>query len=80
VRIKELSLLIHAHSSERQFRCRAFDHLPHDLMTWNELRPNRQQISFYDVQIRTTHSAGHDPKQNMPSFKLWTGHVLDMKE
>jgi hypothetical protein len=35
--------------SQRQLRCCAFDHLPNDLMSWNEFRPNLRQISFNDV-------------------------------
>jgi hypothetical protein len=48
--------------SQRQLRGRAFDHFPHDLMARNESRSNGRQISFYDVQIRTAHSASDDPK------------------
>jgi hypothetical protein len=32
------------------------------------------------VQIGATNSAGHNPKQEMSSLKLWTGNVLNLKE
>ena len=66
--------------SERQLRGRAFDHFAHDLMTGNELRSEWRQISFNDVQVSATDSAGNHPQQNMSGFELWTGDVLNIKE
>jgi hypothetical protein len=66
--------------SERQLRGRAFDHFPDDLMTGNESRPQRRQISFNDVQVSATDSAGNHPKQNMSGCELWTGDILNIKE
>jgi hypothetical protein len=64
--------------SERHLRSRAFDHFPHDLMTRNELRSKRRQISFHDVQVSAAYSTSNDPKQDMSGFKLWTGNILDL--
>jgi hypothetical protein len=66
--------------SERQLRGRAFDHFPDDLMTGYELRSKRRQISFNDVQVSATDSAGNHPKQNMSGCELWTGDILNIKE
>ena len=50
--------------SERELRCGAFEYLPHDLMTRNELRFKRRELSFHDVQVRATNAASNDAKQN----------------
>ncbi|HWB31853.1 MAG TPA: hypothetical protein VG714_01640 [Acidobacteriaceae bacterium] len=49
-------------------------------MTGDESRLDRRQISFDDVQVSATNSAGNDPKQNLPGFRLWTRNILDLKE
>jgi hypothetical protein len=49
-------------------------------MTGNELRLKRRQISFNDVQIGTTNSAGYDAQQHVPRLKRRTGHVPDLKK
>jgi hypothetical protein len=50
------------------------------LMAGNELRSDRRQISFNDVQVGTANPASNHPKQNMSGCKLWTGNILDLKE
>ncbi len=49
-------------------------------MARNELRSNRRQLLFTDVQVCATHSASDDPKQDVPCFQLWTWNIFDMKE
>jgi hypothetical protein len=66
--------------SQWQLSRRAFDHLPNDLVTRNELRPNRRKISFDNVKISSTNPASEDPKQNMPSCKLWPGYIRHVDE
>jgi len=66
--------------SERELRCGAFEYLPHDLMTRNELRFKRRELSFHDVQVRATNAASNDAKQNMSGAKLWTGNFGNLKK
>jgi hypothetical protein len=66
--------------SERQIRGRAFDHFAHDLMTGNELRSKRWQISLHDVQVSATNAASNYAKKDMSGGKLGTGNILDLKE
>jgi hypothetical protein len=66
--------------SRRQLSCCAFDDLSDDLMTGNELRLQRREISFDDVQIGTTNPASNDAKQHVPRLQRRTGHVPDLQK
>jgi hypothetical protein len=66
--------------SERELRCGTFQYLPHDLMTRNELRFKRRELSFHDVQVRATNAASNDAKQNMSGAKLGTGNFSNLKK
>jgi hypothetical protein len=59
--------------SRRQLSCCACDDLADDLMTWNELRLQRREISFNDVQVGTTNPAGNDAKRYVPRLHRRTG-------
>ncbi len=48
--------------SSRQFQGRAFDYFSHDLMARSQARAKRRKISFNDVKVSATHSAGDDPQ------------------
>jgi len=59
----------HARSDWR-FLTLACDDFADDLVTRNQLRPKRRQVTFDDVQIRATHATGEDAKQQMSRDKL----------
>jgi hypothetical protein len=48
--------------SSRQFQGCAFDYFSHDLMARSQARAKRRKISFNDVKVSATHSAGDDPQ------------------
>src|SRR5450755_411764 len=64
--------------SERQLDCRTLDHLSDNLMARNELLFDLRQVSFNDVEVRTTDPAGNHPEQDVPGLKLWTGNFLHL--
>jgi hypothetical protein len=66
--------------SQRQFRGRTFDYFSDDLMARNQARSKRRKISFHDVKVSATDSAGDHPQQNMSRLELWTGNIFGMKK
>jgi hypothetical protein len=49
-------------------------------MAGNQARPKRRKISFHDMKVRATDSAGNNPQQNMSRLELWTGNIFGMKK
>jgi hypothetical protein len=49
-------------ASRRQLQGRAFDYFSHDLMARSQAGTKRRKISFNDVKVSATHSAGDDPQ------------------
>jgi len=66
--------------SQRQFLGGAFDYFPDDLMAGNQARPKRRKISFHDMKVRATDSAGNNPQQQMSCFECWMRNIFDMKK
>src|SRR5271169_2586533 len=66
----------HARSDWR-FLTLACDDFADDLVTRNQLRPKRRQVTFDDVQIRATHATGEDAKQQMSRDKLRARNIFD---
>jgi hypothetical protein len=65
--------------AQRQRGRSAIDDLAHDLMTRNQLRQNRRQVSFNDVQVRAADAASNDPNQDVVGLELGARDLHDLK-
>jgi hypothetical protein len=67
-------------ASQRQLCGRAPGYFAHDLVTGDELRPNRRQISFGNVEVSPANPARKDPQQHVASLQLRAGDLLNLNK
>jgi hypothetical protein len=67
-------------ASQRQLCRSAVDNLADDLMTGNELRANRWQIAFRDVQVSPANPTSKNSQHHMTRLRFGTGNLLNLQE
>jgi hypothetical protein len=65
---------------QRQLCSRTAGHFTHNLVTGNEPRANRRQISFGNVQVGPANATRKNSQQQIAGLRFRTGNLLNLKE
>jgi hypothetical protein len=63
--------------ADRRFLTLACDDFANNLVAGNQLRPQRRQVVFHDVQIGAAHATGEDAKEEMAGDELRARNIFD---